>query len=175
MMLVAVLLVLLPALARASPTVSQPARLVLRQSMDQPVAVTDYSSYIDPAKWSQAAYCNPQAGQEVNSASVVANWGDGADVPYTYVAYQSSANRIVVSHQGTDPTKAESIANDGQFLFADLDSRLAGCLDGDTNLHSGFQDTWTKTADGVLSTVQSQLSQHPGASVLVTGHSLGAA
>ena len=42
-------------------------------------------------------------------------------------------------------------------------------------MHDGFQDTQGRTADIVLSTVQSALASSGAKNVLVTGHSLGAA
>ena len=46
---------------------------------------------------------------------------------------------------------------------------------GSVLLHDGFQDTQSRTADVILSTVQSALADTGYTQVLVTGHSLGAA
>lgn len=74
--------------------------LLARQSNDQPIKVTDYSAYPDPARWSQAAYCNVQSGDNVNNANVIKTFGDGSDTPYAYVAWHEASNRVVVSHEG---------------------------------------------------------------------------
>lgn len=46
---------------------------------------------------------------------------------------------------------------------------------GDVKMHDGFAETQGRTADLVLSTVQSALNSTGSKKVLVTGHSLGAA
>lgn len=95
----------------------------------------------------------------------------------------------MVGHEGTDPAKILSIANDAEIkqvamnstLFKNvagnlpLQRRVVDCLFNlgcDTDgvlVHDGFQDTQGRTADIVLSTVQSALSSSGFKRVLVTG------
>lgn len=88
------------ALVAALPPHDARVSLLARQSSEAPVQVTDYSAYPDPARWSQAAYCNVQSGDNVNNADVIKTFGDGDDTPYAYVAWHSASNRVVVSHEG---------------------------------------------------------------------------
>lgn len=163
------LFALLPSLISASP-------LIARQSTATPTPINGYSQYVNPATYAEAAYCNQQTGNTVNGAQVVGNWGNGDSVPYAYVAYNQADNQIIVSHEGTNPTKFKSLLDDAKFLFANqLSPLLVGCLADGTDLHDGFQTAWEATASDILNAVQVQLNAHPGANVLVTGHSLGAA
>ena len=103
-----------------------------------------------------------------------ANEGRGCP-PSVFVASDPDTQTIVVAHQGTDPKKILSIANDVEFLQVDANTTLFPQASDDVKLHSGFQDTQGRTADLVLSTVQDGLSSTGFKNVLVTGHSLGAA
>jgi len=60
----------------------------------------DTSSYTSAAKYAQAAYCTKASGGTVNGATVSKVFGNGASVPYAYVAYNPTSNQIIVSHQG---------------------------------------------------------------------------
>jgi hypothetical protein len=44
---------------------------------------------------------------------------------------------------------------------------------GDIQVHDGFQQTFERTADGILEGVRSALASTGVSRVLVTGHSLG--
>ncbi|KAK0552026.1 hypothetical protein OC861_002170 [Tilletia horrida] len=145
-----------------------------RQSTAQPYLLSDYSSYLDPARWSQAAYCFPRTGQTLNGANVLWATGDGRDIPYVYVAYSPSANTVVVAHQGTNTSSLYSIENDIDFGLTSPGAYLSGCLPSNSQVHSGFQDTFEATAGAVYNNVVAALRAHPGAAVLVAGHSLGA-
>ena len=163
-------------LALAAPSSSA---LVARQQNSNAAPTLLSSSQVtafqDPAHWAEASYCNPQIGNTVNTAQVLYAAGDGRDIPRVYVAYSSSKDTIVVSHQGTNTSSLASIENDIDIAADSPDPRLAGCVPAGSKIHSGFQDTWAQTADDVLAAVMSAQASHPSASVLVTGHSLGAA
>ncbi len=64
--------------------------------------------------------------------------------------------------------RCENIRGDTRFLTREI-------YTGDVKMHDGFAETQWRTADLVLSTVQSALNSTGAKSVLVTGHSLGAA
>ncbi|OBZ74011.1 putative feruloyl esterase A [Grifola frondosa] len=89
--------------------------------------------------------------------------------------YDPQSQTVVVAHQGTDPKELLSILNDAEFAQADANTTLFPQAGSDVQLHDGFQDTQGRTADIVMSTVQSALSSTGFKRVLVTGHSLGAA
>jgi hypothetical protein len=86
-----------------------------------------------------------------------------------YIGYNSKQSRIFVSFRGS-----ESIQN----WLSDLDMVLTpyesyGC--SGCNVHKGFYTAEQKSLAGILSEVKSLKEQFPSYSVMVTGHSLGAA
>ncbi|KAJ8695543.1 hypothetical protein PTI98_008138 [Pleurotus ostreatus] len=92
-----------------------------------------------------------------------------------FVAHDPIAESIVVAHQGTDPDNILSIINDAQILLKDLNSTRFPSAGDSVKVHDGFQKTFERTADGVLSGVQRGLAANNVNKVVVTGHSLGAA
>ena len=92
-----------------------------------------------------------------------------------FVAEDVDKKTVVVAHQGTDPKKVLSIANDVEFKQVSANKTLFPQAAKGVQLHSGFQATQGRTADVVLKTVKSALKKSGYKKVLVTGHSLGAA
>lgn len=88
---------------------------------------------------------------------------------FGYVAFNERENEIVVVFRGT---QMENILN----WVSDLDIRMTQykTLNGSL-VHVGFYQTYQVVSAQVLGAVQTYLSQSPEASVLVAGHSLGAA
>ncbi|KAJ7609247.1 Alpha/Beta hydrolase protein [Mycena polygramma] len=135
------------------------------------------------AAFAAAAYC-VRAGQwncgdacdKIPDTQLVFTIGDDAATPDVYVAYSQSRNQIIVGHEGTDPTEILSVENDLHFSPTPLLTVLnaAGTPEG-VEVHNGFQTAWVQTSTLVLNAVQQLQKQVPDASVLVTGHSLGAA
>jgi predicted lipase len=64
---------------------------------------------------------------------------------------------------------------DGDLILGPLDSTLFPGLSSSIQVHQGFANEHAKTAQTILAAVLTLLSQHSGSSVVVTGHSLGAA
>ena len=95
--------------------------------------------------------------------------------PTVFVAEDVDQKTVVVAHQGTDPKKVLSIANDVEFKQVSANKTLFPQAANGVQLHSGFQATQGRTADVVLKTVKSALKKSGYKKVLVTGHSLGAA
>ncbi|PWN43483.1 alpha/beta-hydrolase [Ceraceosorus guamensis] len=146
-----------------------------RQSTDQPSTI-DGTPFRLAVRYAQGAYCQPSLQRLLFSRGrVIYVAGDNARLPITFVAYDELTNKVVVSHQGTNPTSAESVYIDAQYLPTLPDRRLNGCVDPGSAMHTGFQKAWADTADPILAAVKEQLTAHPGATLLVTGHSLGAA
>ncbi|KAK7685856.1 hypothetical protein QCA50_011203 [Cerrena zonata] len=142
------------------------------------------SQLLRPALFSRLAYCSTEKTtaltcgapcDAVKGISVVAAGGDGEEIPRFFVATDPSTQSVVVAHQGTDPTKILSIANDVKFVQKDMDSKVFPKPDAGVKVHDGFQDAQVRTADTVLSTVKDTLTKSGFKRVLVTGHSLGAA
>ena len=128
--------------------------------------------------------CSNQPGTVIVSA-----FGNQEETPYGtsalamaqligsgYVAYNTQRKLVIVSHCGTNFASALSVLNDGETVPVPVDASLKTATTPTTALvHDGFQTTWIRTRDVILSGVQTAFKSCRGCSVLVAGHSLGAA
>ncbi|KAI0769615.1 alpha/beta-hydrolase [Trametes elegans] len=137
-----------------------------------------------PAMFSRAAYCTPDVVQKwscgppcdaLPNVKVLTGGGDDGDIPNFFVAHDVDQDTIVVAHQGTEPKNFLSVLNDIKIGQVDADTKILPNATDDVKLHDGFSDAQARTADIVLSTVQSALESTGSKKVVVTGHSLGAA
>jgi len=143
------------------------------------------STLLRPALFSRVAYCSVpsvtswtcgEPCKAIGKVKFLQAGGDQGKVPFYYIAYDNSTNSIFVAHEGTDSSNVLSIINDAQFGLADLNAtRFPQFADQGVKVHDGFQDTFERTADGILAGVQKGLDETGATSVAVTGHSLGAA
>ncbi|KAK0466696.1 Alpha/Beta hydrolase protein [Armillaria novae-zelandiae] len=145
------------------------------------------AAFSRPALFSRIAYCSsasvtnfscgaPCDALDAQSVEILATGGDGGTVPRFVIAHDKSTNSIVIAHQGTDPQNILSILNDAEFVPTPIDTEFfPSAAEKDIEVHSGFLATFSRTASTVLSTVQSALTSTGAQSVVVTGHSLGAA
>lgn len=101
--------------------------------------------------------------------------GDDGLIPMYFIAHDPATESVVVAHQGTESSSILSILNDVQIKLVELNSTLFPGADENIRVHDGFQKTFVRTADGVLSGVQAALASTGVNKVVVTGHSLGAA
>ncbi|PCH36507.1 alpha/beta-hydrolase [Wolfiporia cocos MD-104 SS10] len=120
--------------------------------------------------WSCGAPCNALPGVNVFTAG-----GDDGEIPFYYVASDPQTQTIVVAHEGTDPENFYSDLNDIKFSQVAINATRFPQAGSNVQVHDGFQETQGRTADTILSTVQSALASTGYTNVLVTGHSLGAA
>jgi len=143
------------------------------------------SSLLRPALFARVAYCssasisNWTCGEPCTSLSNITFLQSGGDqglIPLYYVAHDASDNSIAVAHQGTDSQSILSILNDVKFGLVDLNvTRFPDTAGKGIKVHSGFQQTFERTADGLLAGVLKGLSDTGAKKVTVAGHSLGAA
>ncbi|OSD07114.1 alpha/beta-hydrolase [Trametes coccinea BRFM310] len=181
-------LAFLATFARAAPTPLFGINLGSgEEDTDKPKAVSQdviTANILRPALFSRAAYCPTSnvtdwtCGSSCNAlpnVKVLASGGNNEEIPQFFIASDPDTQTIVVAHQGTDPHEILSIANDIQFGQVAANNTLFPKADSSVKLHEGFQATQGRTADLVMSTVQSGLSSTGFKRVLVTGHSLGAA
>ncbi|KAK0202294.1 alpha/beta-hydrolase [Desarmillaria ectypa] len=127
----------------------------------------------------------------VSSVKILAAGGSGGLIPRFIVPYDDLTHSIVVAHQGTDPssmyvclssfhngiglTIRVSIANDTNILLTPIDTEFfPSVAQKGIQVHSGFLDTFLRTASTVLSVVKYGLSTTGATNVILTGHSLGA-
>lgn len=157
-------------------------------STDTPTAIspqTADSEFLRPAQFSRVAYCSSaavtswQCGEPCQSLGggieVLQAGGDDGLVPMYFIAHDPATESIVVVHQGTESSSILSILNDVQIKLVELNTTRFPGVDGNIRVHDGFQKTFERTADGVLSGVQAGLANKGVNKIVVTGHSLGAA
>ncbi|KAM5532581.1 hypothetical protein V8D89_013787 [Ganoderma adspersum] len=178
-------------LASAAPT---PApffgiNLAVGGSSDsKPVLVpqTDITTeLIRPALFARAVYCSSPVVEKWacgepcqalgNNIQILVAGGDDKRVPNFFVAYDKDKDTVVVAHQGTEPKNFLSDLNDLNIVQVDANTTVLPNAGKGVKMHDGFLDTQERTADLVLSTVQSALNSTGSKKVLVVGHSLGAA
>ncbi|KAI0762112.1 alpha/beta-hydrolase [Trametes elegans] len=157
------------------------------ESKDDTVKVSQddiTTNILRPALFSRTAYCSAEAVTDwgcggpcdaLPNVKVLTAGGDDGAIPGFFVASDPESETIVVAHQGTEPKKVLSIANDLEFAQVEPNATLFPKTGDDVKLHDGFQATQGRTADLVLSTVKNGLSSTGFKRVLTTGHSLGAA
>jgi len=133
-------------------------------------AAAGYCAASDTLAWSCGALCN------ANPKFIpVASGGDGDATQYWYVGYDPTLETVIVSHQGTTPSQIESLVTDGTFSLNTLNSTLFPGVSTSIEVHSGFGDEQAKTATVVLAAVKATMKKYTTTSVVLTGHSLGAA
>ncbi|KAL0579509.1 hypothetical protein V5O48_002493 [Marasmius crinis-equi] len=151
------------------------------------ISVQDVESkHLRSAQFTRVAYCSSaavtswQCGPPCDvigkGVKVIQAGGDDGLIPMYFVANDPADNSIIVAHQGTNPTHVLSIVNDIKFLPKDLNATRFASLKGKgLKVHDGFQQTFERTADGVLSAVKQGMADFKTNKVRVAGHSLGAA
>ncbi|KAK0188338.1 alpha/beta-hydrolase [Armillaria mellea] len=150
------------------------------------VSPSDLSAtFSRPAYFSRIAYCSTAAVMAfscgapcdalVDSVRILASGGVVGLLPRFIIAHDNLTNSIVVAHQGTDPSSIISIANDVELLLTPIDTEVFPSAAQRNNLvHSGFLDTFLRTAPIVLSSVKYGISITGATTVVLTGHSFGA-
>ncbi|KAF7288972.1 Lipase-3 domain-containing protein [Mycena indigotica] len=143
------------------------------------------ATLLRPAQFARAAYC-PSASitswtcglpcQQLKGVKFLQSGGDQGAVPFYFIAHDTVENTLVVAHEGTDPSKFLSLLNDAEFALTAIDTkRIPNAAGKGIKVHDGFQNTFQRTADGLLAGVQKNLASTGVQKVVVTGHSLGAA
>ncbi|PFH50300.1 hypothetical protein AMATHDRAFT_75703 [Amanita thiersii Skay4041] len=87
-----------------------------------------------------------------------------------FIARDDSRQEIVVSLRGS--TSSTDFLLDAQIEMSPFVSPGVN-PPGGTGVHTGFLAAWNSVASGVISAVRDQLTEHPGYSIVTTGHSLG--
>ncbi|KAJ7197978.1 alpha/beta-hydrolase [Mycena pura] len=136
------------------------------------------ATLLRPAQFARAAYCSGASlkahtcGGPCDSLQGVTFLQTGGD----FIAHDTVHQSIVVAHEGTHPENILSDLIDANFVLTDIDaSRFPQTAGQGIKVHSGFQDAFQRTADSILAGVHSALNSTGVTTVVVTGHSLGAA
>ncbi|KAJ7021753.1 alpha/beta-hydrolase [Mycena alexandri] len=143
------------------------------------------STLVRPALFSRVAYCESatitawscgKPCEALSNITFLQSGGDEGAVPLYYIAHDADDQSLVVAHAGTDPVKFLSLLNDAEFALVALNSsRFPEAAGTNIKVHDGFQQTFERTADGLLAGVMKGLASTGVKKVVVTGHSLGAA
>ncbi|KAJ6459180.1 alpha/beta-hydrolase [Mycena vitilis] len=146
---------------------------------------TANGTLLRPAQFARAAYCSPDSitswscgvpCESLQGVKFLKSGGNQGLIPFYFIAQDSVDQSLVIAHEGTDPDNVLSILNDAEFILEDVDTaRIPQAAGKGIKVHSGFQLTFQRTADGLLSDVQDAIQSTGVKKVVVTGHSLGAA
>ncbi|KAJ7055695.1 alpha/beta-hydrolase [Mycena amicta] len=143
------------------------------------------ATLLRPAAFARAAYC-PSASitswtcgepcGALQGVKFLQSGGDQGAIPLYFIAHDTVEQTLVVAHEGTDPSKFASLLNDAEFALTGVDTtRIPQAAGKSIKVHDGMQDTFQRTADGLLAGVKTGLASTGVTTVVVTGHSLGAA
>ncbi|QRV84520.1 Lipase (class 3) [Ceratobasidium sp. AG-Ba] len=138
----------------------------------KPYALLARAGYCPASKtatWSCGAPCTDLPG-----FVPYATGGDGVVTPFWYVGYYPALNSVVVSNQGTDPSKIVPLLIDGDFSLDSLDSTLFPGVSSSVKTHNGFQEAQERSATAKLA-AKKAMSEKSTSLVTLTGHSLGGA
>ncbi|KAG9104248.1 hypothetical protein FRC06_004232 [Ceratobasidium sp. 370] len=166
---------LLAGAALAAPTP------VERDTTISAMSASTISTYAPYTRFASAAYCSTAKTwtcaqcKNLPGFVVYATGGDGDAVPKWYVGWWPTQSTVVVGHQGTDPSKFESVLNDAEISKSNLDSTLFPGVSSAVEAHDGFQGAHADSAVPILAAVKKALADHSGTKVLAVGHSLGGA
>lgn len=163
---------------QAIPTPIEPRASIVALTTTQVHAFKPYTFYASAAyckpaatiKWTCGANCNANPGFIPEASG-----GDGVVTQFWFVGFDPSLNSVIVSHQGTDPSKIVPLLEDADIILESLDSSLFPGVPSNVHIHSGFAGSHSRSAASVLAAVKSSISKHQAKSVTITGHSLGAA
>ncbi|TFK39670.1 lipase class 3 family protein [Crucibulum laeve] len=157
--------------------------LLPRQSITA-LSTTQIAAFRPFSHYASTAYCQPSqtltwscgANCDANPTfEPTASGGDGSSVQFWYVGFDPTLQTVIVAHQGTDPSKIQSLLTDGDFFLDNLDSTLFPGVSSDIKVHNGFADEHAKTATSILAAVQTTMQKHSTNDITIVGHSLGAA
>ncbi|KAG9128555.1 hypothetical protein FRC07_003444 [Ceratobasidium sp. 392] len=166
---------LLAGVALAAPTP------VERDTTYTVMSASTISTYAPYTRFASAAYCSTAATwtcaqcKNLPGFVVYATGGDGDAIPRWYVGWWPTQSTVVVGHQGTDPSKFESLLNDAEAVRSGLDPTLFPGVPSNVHAHDGFQGAHKDSAVPVLTAVKKAISERGATKVLAVGHSLGGA
>ncbi|CAE6530961.1 unnamed protein product [Rhizoctonia solani] len=139
----------------------------------KPYALLSQAGYCPASKtatWSCGASCAALPGMVI-----YASGGNGVATPFWFVGYYPALHSVVISNQGTDPSKFISLLIDADFRLDQLNSTLFPGLPSSVKTHNGFQGAQERGAEAKLIAVKRAIAEHGTSLVTLTGHSLGGA
>ncbi|RXW16318.1 hypothetical protein EST38_g9541 [Candolleomyces aberdarensis] len=158
--------------------------LEVRQTDVSALSADDVAVYKPYTWYASTAACNPTNTSAWNCGTKcsanpsfipIASGGDGGNVQYWFVGYDPSLQTIIVSYQGTDPSKITPLITVLRFALTPLRPSLFPGISSSLQIHDGFGEAHAASADAVLAAVRTGLSKYGVNKVTLTGHSLGGA
>jgi len=165
------------------------SRTVTTQGSGCPSLTQTQKCNMEPCSWDQdaairllqfayASYCDASELQAWSCVhcleegfSVTAVMSDTSYNTFGFVGYSTAKNEIIVSFRGTQEASLTNWVEDLKFF------KSWQPFDGVSGAYvaSGFNGAYTSLKSQAQAAVKAALDQYPGASVAVTGHSLGGA
>ncbi|KAB5592641.1 Lipase [Ceratobasidium theobromae] len=148
------------------------------------LSVTQISSFKPYALLSRAGYCPSNKTKtwscgvscaELPGMVVYDSGGDGVVTPFWFVGYYPALQSVVVSNQGTDPSKFIPLLIDADFRLDPLDTILFPGVKPSVQVHNGFQEAQERSAKAKLAAVKKAMAERSTSLVTIAGHSLGGA
>ncbi|KAL2852031.1 Alpha/Beta hydrolase protein [Aspergillus pseudoustus] len=144
-------------LSLAAPALAQTA-----VSSDVYAKITRYTQF------SAAAYAD-SCTTPPSGSSVVKYFNDNATDTQATLFQDDAAKELIIAYRGTStPTDLDT---DLQFILVPLTAEGTDC--SACRVHQGFQAAYNALAADVTAQVESALSDNPGFTLTITGHSLG--
>ncbi|KAI9204142.1 Alpha/Beta hydrolase protein [Polychytrium aggregatum] len=142
---------------------SVPQSIVNTISSYTPFAAMTYCSNTSIAEW-KSALPNPVRVSDTQQWYIEETGSRG------YVTYDMDHNQVVVAFRGT--TEIKSWVLDSEFVPESIGQDTSGNV---VKVHDGFLVTYRSSQAIMISQITDVLCKHPGASLVIVGHSLGAA
>ncbi|KAI0061474.1 alpha/beta-hydrolase [Artomyces pyxidatus] len=146
------------------------------------LSATSLSAFAPFTQFARAAYCSGTANWQCGAACdalpgflPTLTGGDGNAEQFFFVGFYPTTGSVIVTHEGTDPTKILSDLTDIDILKEALDTTLFPGIPSGILAHRGFVNEHKKTAAQILVEVKRLLALHSSTSVTLIGHSLGGA
>ncbi|KAH7098221.1 lipase [Auriculariales sp. MPI-PUGE-AT-0066] len=164
--------------ARAAPTVTR------RSAAATKITSTTVAAYRPYTYYAAAAYCGVKTtlawdcGGNCNLSpnfTPTAAGGDGSGVQWWFTGYDSDLKSVIVSHQGTDPSKLLSVLTDLAVLQTKLNTSTFPGIGSNLWVHSGFLNAHRDTISLIKTAVMNATARFNTTKVTFVGHSLGAA
>jgi len=129
-----------------------------------------YNNLVFYFQYASSAYANLCSSP--NGNTLVLEFSEAVTDTQGFIARDDTKKEIVVALRGS--TSATDFLIDEEILLTPFLSLGVNAPVGSL-AHTGFLTAWNSVASQVISTVETQLSAHPGYSLVTSGHSLGAA
>mgnify|MGYP000232887710 CR=1 FL=1 len=108
-----------------------------------------------------------ESGKQFTNFGEVTHVNNAITLASAYIGYEKKKNLIIVSYRGS--ANAQNWIEDFNFEMVSYPN-CKGCY-----MHAGFLEDYKAIEGKTEEAIEKLLKEHPGASIVTTGHSLGAA